>query len=140
MNKVLLFLLLIGLLLPACTAREKSLQGRWTLTAYGPEGATTPVAPDSKPSISFKDDGSLTGNSGCNGFGGEYSVESDQVKFSGLASTLMACSEPLMTQEGSVFQVLDGTASYKIEGDTLTITKDGNALVFTAAEAGANPK
>ena len=140
MKNVLLFLLLISLLLSACTQQETSLQGTWALTAYGPEGATTPVAADSQASIAFNDDGTMTGNSGCNGFGGEYSVEGDQIEFSGLVSTLMACEEPLMTQEGTVFKVLDGTASYNIDGDTLTITKDGTALVFTAAEAGSVPQ
>lgn len=135
MKKVLLFLLLVSLLLPACTSQEKSLQGSWSLTSYGPEGATTPAVPDSQASITFNDDGTLAGTSGCNGFGGEYSVDGDEIKFSGLVSTLMACEEPLMTQEGTVFKVLDGTASYKIDGDTLTITKDGTALVFTATEA-----
>ena len=134
MKKILLFLLLISLLLPACTSQEKSLQGTWTLTAYGPEGATTPVAPDSQASIAFNEDGTVTGSSGCNSFGGEYKVDGDQITFNGLASTLMACEEPLMTQEGTVFKVLDGTASYKVDGDTLTITKDGTALVFTAAK------
>ena len=45
-----------------------------------------------------------------------------------------------MTQEGTVFKVLNDTASYKIDGGTLTITKDGTALVFTAAEAGSVPQ
>ena len=50
-----------------------------------------------------------------------------------LASTLMACSEPLMAQEGIVFQVLNGTVSFEIKGETLTISNDGMVLVFTAA-------
>jgi len=140
MKKVLLFLLLVSLLLPACTPQEKSPQGTWTLTSYGPEGATTPVVPDSQASIAFKDDGTVTGSSGCNGFGGEYQVDGDQITFNSLASTLMACADPLMTQEATVFKVLDGSVSYKIDGDMLTITKDGTALVFTAAEAGSYPK
>ena len=140
MKKVLLFLLFVSLLLSACTSQEKSLQGSWSLTAYGPEGATAPAAPDSQASITFNDDGTLTGSSGCNGFGGEYSVDGDQVEFSELVSTLMACEEPLMTQEGTVFKVLNDTATYKIDGGTLTITKDDTALVFTAAEAGSVPQ
>jgi heat shock protein HslJ len=140
MKKVLLFLLLASLLLSACTSQERSLQGSWSLTAYGPPGAAIPAAPDSQASITFNEDGTVSGSSGCNGFGGEYSVEGDQVKFSGLVSTLMACEEPLMSQEGTVFKVLNDTASYTIDGDMLTITKDGMALVFTAAEAGSTPK
>lgn len=131
MKKYLLFILLASLMLSACSAGSKSLTGTWTLTAFGPEGATTPVASGSQASITFNDDGTITGNSGCNGFGGEYVVDGDQITFSGLVSTLMACEEPLMSQEGDVFNVLNGTATYTIDGDTLTITNAGMVLVFT---------
>jgi putative lipoprotein len=139
MKKVLLFVLFVSLVLSACGSPEKSLQGTWTLTAYGPQGATTPVAPNSQATITFNEDGTLTGNSGCNGFGGSYKVDGDQITFSGLVSTLMACEEPLMTQEGSVFKVLDGTASYKIDGDALTLTNNGNVLVFTSGTVESYP-
>jgi heat shock protein HslJ len=139
MKKYLLLLLFASLVLSACSAQPKALTGSWALTAYGPEGATTPVASGSQASLTFNADGTVTGNSGCNSFGGEYKVEGDKITFSGLASTLMACEEPLMTQEGNVFKVLDGTAAYKIDGDTLTITKDGMALVFKSGEPQAYP-
>jgi heat shock protein HslJ len=139
MKKVLLVVLSFSLLLSACGSGQKSLEGNWNLTAYGPEGATNPVAPGSQASITFNADGTITGTSGCNSFGGEYEVDGDQITFKGLVSTLMACEEPLMTQEGTVFKVLDGTASYKIDGDTLTITNAGTSLVFTAGEPQSYP-
>ena len=134
MKRYLLLLLLAGLMLAACTSQENSLKGSWSFTAYGPESSTNPAVTDNQATITFNDDGTLSGNSGCNSFGGEYKVEEGQVTFNQLVSTLMACSDPLMSQEGSVFKVLDGTASFEIKGDTLTITKDGMALVFAAAE------
>jgi heat shock protein HslJ len=134
MKRYLLLLLLAGLVLSACTSQEKSLTGIWTLTAYGPEGSTNPAVTDNPATITFNDDGTVSGNSGCNSFGGEYKVEGGQVTFNQLASTLMACSDPLMSQEGGMFKVLDGTAAFEIKGDTLTITKDGMALLFAAAE------
>lgn len=140
MKKYLLFLLLASLMFSACTPQEQSLQGAWTLTAYGPIGATTPAVAGSQASITFNDDGTIAGNSGCNGFGGEYTVEGDQITFSGLFSTLMACTDPLMSQEGTVFQVLNGTASYQIDGDTLTITNAGSVLVFTTGEPQSYPE
>jgi heat shock protein HslJ len=139
MKKYLLILLLACLLLSACSASEKSLQGTWTLTAYGPQGATTPAVPDSQASLTFNADGTIAGTSGCNGFGGEYQVDGNQASFKGLVSTLMACEEPLMTQEGTMFKVLDGTASYKIEGQTLTLTNNSLVLVFASQNADAYP-
>ena len=139
MKKYLLFVLLT-ILLSACSAGgEQPLIGTWTLTAYGPPGAPIPVPSGSHASLTFHDNGAVDGNSGCNSFGGEYTVDGDQIKFSGLVSTLMACEEPLMSQEGIVFQVLDGTATYKIDGDTLTITNAGMALVFQSGEPQAYP-
>ena len=42
----------------------------------------------------------------------------------------MACPDPQMTQEGAVFQVLTNTASFKVDGSTLTITNKDMMLVF----------
>lgn len=135
MKKALLLLVLASLIFSACSSGDRSLTGSWNLTAYGPEGSTTPAMPGSEASITFNDDGTLAGNSGCNGFGGEYTVDGDQVTFSGLVSTLIACEEPLMSQEGTMYAVLNGTSNYDVEGGTLTITKEGMVLVFAAGEA-----
>ena len=140
MKKYLLFLLLASLLLSACSAgKEKSLIGTWTLTGYGPPSAPIPVTAASQASLTFHENGAVDGNSGCNSFGGEYKVDGDQITFGALVSTLMACDEPLMSQEGIVFQVLSGTATYKIAGDTLTITNNGMALVFVSSEPQSYP-
>lgn len=133
MKKTLLLFVLASLLFSACSAGERSLVGTWNLTAYGPEGSTIPAAADSQANVTFNEDGTLTGHSGCNGFGGEYKVDGDQITFSGLISTLVACGEPLVTQESTLYRVLSGTATYEIDGDTLTLNQDGTVLVFTAA-------
>ena len=135
MRKYLLTLLVICLALSACSARNDessaSLSGSWKLSDYGPAAAPTPAVPDTEAGIAFNNDGTVTGNSGCNGFGGNYTVEGDQVTFDQITSTLMACDDPRMAQEDTVHQVLTDTATYKIEGNTLTITNNDIALVFT---------
>lgn len=133
MKKALLYLLIAGLVLSACSAGEKSLVGRWTLTAYGRAASPIPAVADSQASIDFKADGTLSGTSGCNGFGGDYKADGKQITFTGLVSTLMACQEPLMSQEGTMFSVLNGTAEYKIEDNKLTIQNQGIVLVFVSS-------
>jgi heat shock protein HslJ len=112
-------------------AVSTSLIGAWKLTAYGPADAPTPAVEGVDAGLTFNEDGTITGSSGCNGLGGDYTVEGDQITFGEFVSTLMACDDPIMTQEDAAHKVMTGTATYTIEGDTLTITKDSNVLVLT---------
>jgi heat shock protein HslJ len=131
-KKYLLILFLLSLALSACASgsNSPSIVGTWKLTAYGPSASPTPAVADVDASIKFDSDGKLSGSGGCNSLGGDYKVEGDQITFGPIISTLMACEEPRMTQEGTVTQVMNESASYTIEGNMLTISKDGTVLVF----------
>ena len=133
MKKYLLMLVVISLALYGCNAQgaSASLIGTWNLTAYGPSASPTPAVPDAGAQITFNEDGTVVGNSGCNGFGGKYTVEGDQITFSEIVSTLMACDEARMAQEDAVHKVLTDTATYEIEGNTLTLTNNDLVLVLT---------
>lgn len=100
----------------------------WVLeTLQRGETASTPVAP---ATIRFSDDGTVSGSGGCNGFGGSWDAETG---FGQLASTLMACEEPVMDQEQFVLSILTPEATLTIEGSALTIADlDGNALIYRA--------
>jgi len=134
MKKHLLILLIICSTVSACAAKEssRSLVGSWKLIAYGPVDSPTPAVPDVKAMLSFGADGTLTGNTGCNQIGGKYNVEGDQITFDSIVSTLIACPDLQMTQEETMLQVLTETATFKIEGNMLTITKNDMVLVFEA--------
>jgi heat shock protein HslJ len=136
MKTYLLAFLILPLLLSACAGQSTeessaSILGDWKLTQYGPVNAPVPAVEGVGAGLTFNEDGTVTGTSGCNGLGGEYTVEGDQITFGEFASTLMACDDPIMAQEDAAHQVMTGTATYEIEGDTLTITKNDNRLVFT---------
>jgi heat shock protein HslJ len=147
MKKYLLTLLIISLAISACTAQttqepsaSASLIGAWKLTAYGPAAAPTPAVQGVEAGLTFNQDGTVSGSSGCNGLGGDYTVAGDQITFGEFVSTLMACDEPIMAQEESAHKVMTGTATYKIEGNTLTITKNDMVLVLTqSAETEESP-
>jgi heat shock protein HslJ len=136
MKKYLLTLLLLSLAVAACSAENgaqssPSLIGAWRLTAYGPANAPVPAVEGAGAGLTFDEDGTVSGSSGCNGLGGDYTVEGNQITFGEFVSTLMACEEPIMQQEEAAHKVMTGTATYKIEGDTLTITNADMVLVFT---------
>ena len=141
MNKITLAIITIltasGLALSACASRGiiSALAGTsWKLVSYGATGNQTPAAPGVESSLIFGSDGQVSGNLGCNGFGGEYEVKDGQLVLGPLVSTLMACPEPQMTQESTAFQVLTGTVLFEVAGDTLTIYDASGLIAITLSQ------
>ena len=132
MKKFVLALLAL-LILAACSGENTaSVAGTWKLVSYGDPANPTPAAPDIDASIEFKD-GQVTGNVGCNGFGGKYEVDGNKIAFSEVVSTLMFCEGPAGDQELATLAVLRESATYILNGDTLTITSDdGSAAIVLA--------
>ena len=134
MKRNLMILLSLSLLITACASgKSATLAGTWKLTAYGPKDSPSPAVPDADATLSFGNDGSVSGSGGCNSLGGTYETDGSQITFNEITSTLMACDDARMAQESAVTQVLAGTAEYAIDGNTLTLTNDDMVLVFTAA-------
>jgi heat shock protein HslJ len=102
----------------------------WTLTALGDKGrlfGTTVTA-------EFKEDGALTGNSGCNGYNTTYEVDGNNIEISDMiAGTAMACPGPIMAQETAYLGALPTAATYEIQGDELVLWDDGGDAVLTYA-------
>jgi heat shock protein HslJ len=112
-------------------ADPASLAGEWKLDSYGSAEVLSAALGDVEAGLTFGEDGAVTGTSGCNEFGGSYTVEGDQITFTEIVSTLKLCDTPLMGQEEAMQQVLTETALYRIEGNTLTITNNEKVLVLT---------
>src|SRR5262245_25683703 len=132
MKKYVVVLLAL-LILSACSGgNSASVAGTWKLVSYGDPANPTPAAPDVDTSIEFKD-GQVNGNVGCNGFGGKYEVKDDEITFSEMMSTLMFCEGPVGDQETTTLNVLHETATFVLDGNTLTMTsKDGSAVIVLA--------
>ena len=73
---------------------------------------------------------------GCNSFGGNYDVKGGNLAFSQMISTMMACPEPQMTQEGTAFQVMNGTVPFEIQGNTLKIHDASGATTLILSRTG----
>jgi heat shock protein HslJ len=126
--------LIVGLMvlfvLAACSGgTSASIIGQWKLVSYGPADKQTPAASDVDTSIEFLD-GKLSGNVGCNGFGGDYEVKGDSLTLGPVMSTMMFCEGPVGDQEMGTLAVLKDSAKFVLDGDKLTITSaDGNAVI-----------
>ncbi len=126
-------------LLAACQAAAPGssvpLQGTiWLMESFrDSQGETIQAVPGSEATIKFEADGRLSGKATCNRYTGEYTVDGDKIKITPGAMTMMACeSDPLNAQEQGFIIALGSAATYKIEGEQLSLfDKDGNtALTF----------
>jgi heat shock protein HslJ len=136
MYKRILFILPLILVaaatLAACASGNSLAGTSWTLVSYGDAANPTAAAAGVDTSLTFNKDGTVGGNMGCNGFGGDYSVQGETITFGNLISTMMACDEPRMSQENTTFSVMNGDVAYTIEGSTLTLTTaDGRVMVLS---------
>jgi len=129
MKNWLLFVPFAVFVLAACAGGSPaSLQGQWKLVSYGSASDRKTAAAGVEASIEFKD-GRVSGNVGCNGFGGEYTVAGGEITFDSVMSTMMFC-EAVAEQESATLAVLQGLAGYALDGDLLTITSaDGSMSI-----------
>ena len=116
------------------------IEGSWEVTAFNTGSAITSVALGSTITMDFDADGQVSGNGGCNQYGGGYSVDGSNVSIGPLHSTMMACpDEALGTQESQFLTALDMVETWSLTGDQLTLHGPGetimvNANASTAAE------
>ncbi len=126
----IIVLLVIGILiLTACGSKDVDLEGAvWELLSING------VAPIEGTEITLRfQDGRVEGSSGCNTYGGDYSLGDDGAFQAGpIAVTEMACldREGVMDQEINYLRILQGASKFTEDGDELTIEGGGSVLVF----------
>lgn len=93
----------------------------------------TPISSDI--SISFPDEGRISGQAPCNRYFGKQTAPLPWFKISGLGSTKMACSE--LDLERQYFMLLQKMTTAEVSGDTLILKSDaGVAMVFVEKTRG----
>jgi len=77
-----------------------------------------PIIDNTTITITFKDDGTLNGSSGCNNYSGRYTANDGRITVSELNQTNAYCSEPpgAMDQEGAYLNALRAAATFEIPG------------------------
>ena len=133
MKKLVVGLLVLLVLTACASGTSASVTGQWKLVSHGSVSNQIPAAADVDTSIEFGSDGQMNGNVGCNGFGGEYTVDGDKITFGPVMSTMMFCEGPVGEQELTTIAVFQESATFALDGDTLTITSaDGNSVIVLA--------
>jgi len=133
MKRIILFVIAISLVSACSASPAVDVTGAWALVAYGDK--TEPISAKEQVDSYIKfTDGQVTGNVGCNSFGGLYQLKGKTITFESVMSTEMYC-EQTMEQEVAVLAVLRGSATIKMEGDLLTLTSEaGQVVILTPRE------
>jgi heat shock protein HslJ len=144
----ILGLILGALLTVGCTAprastgpaKSTTLENvQWTLVQL--EGKTVELGTRGAPTLMFSSkDKRMSGFAGCNRMVGGYELNGDALKFSGVATTRMACID--VTPEESLLRTLGAVARWRVSGTTLELLDASGTVrsswTATAIESGAS--
>ena len=108
-----------GLALTACATQTPPAGGG---ALAGPEWRLeellgAPVQGESPVTLSFLSEGRAAGAGGCNRYTGTWALKGDKLTLGKMGSTLMACPQPLMEQEGTYLRALETAKSYSFAPD-----------------------
>ena len=121
---------------PAAPAAPTGLAGStWTLSSYvDAEGETVPAAPVGSATLTFAEEGALSGTTGCNNFTGTATVEGSDLTIELGATTQMACTdEVLQAQETAITTGMAAVTSFTNADETLVLSGADGALFTYAA-------
>lgn len=93
------------------------------------DGKPKELAPNTRLRLDFRDGGNLGFHAGCNQMSGEVSLDGGTVTMKQYGSTEMACPDR-QAQEAWLAKLLTDSPSWKLEGDTLTLTKASTTVVL----------
>jgi heat shock protein HslJ len=131
---ITLTIILFALLLSACADNNAvnavDLEGQtWVLVSLN---GVDPLG-DRRPTLEFEA-GQVSGNTGCNHYGGSYQIDGDSIQFTDLFNTEMACLDPegIMQQEQAYLELLRVVERFERLENTLTFfTAAGQTLIFS---------
>jgi heat shock protein HslJ len=145
MKRLCISIIIIILAAPvsACTTRNQAAQveledSTWVLTSLE---NSHPI--DGRQLTIQFENGQVSGNAGCNSYGGSYTIKADEISFDAIFSTEMACLEPegLMKQEQAYLGLLQAASRFEAtEGELRVFVGEDPLLIYTAkADSPASP-
>jgi heat shock protein HslJ len=114
----------------AAPAPSSPIAGEWRILSI----AGRAVRPGSNARIAFQGD-RVSGNTGCNAFGGSYRFERGFLTAGPLITTKMACLPPRGVEERPLLDLLGQrlSVSHNRKGNLVLTARNGRTLVLTGA-------
>lgn len=105
----------------------------WNLTSIVEQDTASSLpAGGPVPTFTIGEDGNAAVFTGCNTGSASVGTTAEGLFVGPLRLTMMACEPPVSQIEATIVATLAGDVAADIEGNTLTLTKDGTSLVYTA--------
>lgn len=142
-----ILILLGGIALPL-SARSASAQtggslagSVWILSETAVQWAAfTPALGNPAPTLTFSNDGKISGDTGCNSYGGLYTQNGNQITVSEVVQTLRACvDDTLNKQEQLMMSVLKDQVAVTATENTLSLSNPAGTLKFVLAASTSGP-
>jgi heat shock protein HslJ len=98
-------------------------------------GGEAPL-PDTTITLTFGEDGTLNGSTGCNNFSTTYETEGNKISINEQASmTMMGCPDPVMAQEQGFLFAASMVRTFESNGEELVFKDaDGKTLATFKAQ------
>jgi heat shock protein HslJ len=114
---------------------QQALAGSWVATSYFRPGAVTSLLPGTTITATFAD-GRISGNGGCNEYGGPYTADGSTIRIGPIVSTKRACADPAANQqEADYFAALELAREFELRTDGLWLLREGGTIAVTYALA-----
>jgi heat shock protein HslJ len=136
---MLIRLAILGFLAAACNVGPgaqpaESVAGRQFLsTSVSENGQPRPLEAGTRIQLAFEEV-RLSANAGCNTMNGGYTITAGQLLVGDLATTMMACAQPLMNQDQWLAAFLNKRPLIRLTGSDLTLEADGTIISFVDRE------
>jgi heat shock protein HslJ len=142
MRRTLLATTVIAVLLSACAdpgeegAADPTSES-WILQAGTLDGADIPIVDGYPITLIFDEpEGTAGGKSACNQWFGGYTLSGNELTFSDIGQTMMACvDEGVMESEEAFVAALGLVEIFTMEGNELNLTGEGVDLLFVVDES-----
>lgn len=118
------------------TAENGLVNTSWTVITLN--GA--PTLETRKPTLTFGADGSVTGNTGCNGYSGTYRADAGNISITNVSSTLVLCEGAFGRQEALFVKGIQIASTWRRNEAGQLEMLDGIGLVAAPGVAAAPPE
>ena len=103
-------------------AGAAGIEGSWTVLSVLYDGAIRSAVADAEPTAEFSADGTISGNTGCNGFDGPYTLQGKKLDIGPLTATKKACpTTEASEQEAGYLSALESAVRIEQAGPQLTL-------------------